>query len=102
MSPLFTDFFKDCNRNYSLRHFLIFQIGWMLFYKVFPQTGVFLSFGEPCIGADRFAFYFKGGLRFALQIEILIGVVILSPVGFDNKILAFVEEICDGNATSLP
>ena len=102
MNPLLTDFFKDCNRDFSLRHLLILQIGRMLFGKVIPQTGVFLSFGEPRVGADRFTFYFEGSLRLTLQVEIPIGMVILAPVGFDNEIFAFVEEISDRDAASLP
>jgi len=69
----------------------------MFLCKILPQAGIFFSLGKACLDFDRLSLHFKGGLRLFLQIEVPIGMIVLSPVGFHDEIFPFVEEIRNRN-----
>ena len=67
----------------------------MFLCDVVPQAGVFLSFGEACVDFYHLPINFDAGLRVFPQVEVPVGVIVLSPVGLDDQILPFMIKICD-------
>jgi hypothetical protein len=68
---------------------------------VIPQADVFIPLGKTCPHLYHLPIHFNACLRMFLQIEVPIGVIVLSPIGLDDQILAFIIKICDRDQARL-
>ena len=68
----------------------------MFLCHIIPQAGVFIPFRETCIDLYRLAIDLNAGLRLVSQVEVPIGVMVLSPVGLNDQILAFIVKLHRG------
>src|SRR5215217_1491878 len=73
----------------------------MAFRDKFPQTGIFIPFRIMCLGGDRPSVDLQDGARIFLQIQIPICVSSLSPIGFNNQVFTFMNEIGNRSHTRL-